>query len=84
MNVIVQNLNVHYNPEAHALKDVSFCVEAGSLVALMGASGSGKTTTLHAILNKIPHAVSGGKVLYNGFGWKNCMRQYVGFVEEKS
>ena len=33
----------------HALKDVSFDVEAGTMVALVGRSGSGKTTLLNVI-----------------------------------
>jgi ABC-type polar amino acid transport system ATPase subunit len=33
----------------HVIRDVSFTAEAGELVAIMGASGSGKTTVLRAI-----------------------------------
>ena len=81
MNIVVKNLNVKYK-DFHALKDVSFTVEKGSVVALMGASGSGKTTTIHAILNKIPDDVDSGSVTYNGYTWQASMRQYVGFVEQ--
>lgn len=35
--------------EFTALKDVSFCVEAGQLVALTGKSGSGKSTLLNMV-----------------------------------
>jgi putative ABC transport system ATP-binding protein len=36
-------------PPVYALRDVSFAVSAGELVAIAGPSGSGKTTLLHVI-----------------------------------
>jgi branched-chain amino acid transport system ATP-binding protein len=44
----VKDLNVHYGG-IHALKGVSFDVEEGQVVTLIGANGAGKTTTLKAI-----------------------------------
>lgn len=43
-----ENLNVYYG-KIHALKDVSFEVNAGEVVALIGANGAGKSTTLKTI-----------------------------------
>ena len=50
----VRNLNVHYGV-IHALKDVTFNVEKGEIVTLIGANGAGKSTTLRTIsgLNKV-------------------------------
>jgi branched-chain amino acid transport system ATP-binding protein len=44
----VKEMHVYYDT-IHALKGVSFTVEAGELVTLLGANGAGKTTTLKTL-----------------------------------
>lgn len=44
----VKGLNVFYG-NIHALKDVSFNVNKGEIVTLIGANGAGKTTILHTV-----------------------------------
>lgn len=44
----VKDLNVHYGV-INAIKDVSFEVSQGEIVALIGANGAGKTSIMHAI-----------------------------------
>ena len=44
----VQDINVYYGA-IHAIKDVSFHVEDGEIVTLIGANGAGKTTTLQTV-----------------------------------
>lgn len=44
----IENLNVYYGA-IHAIKGISFHVEKGEVVSLIGANGAGKTTTLRAI-----------------------------------
>ncbi len=44
----VNKVNVYYD-QIHALKDVSFEVKPGELVALLGSNGAGKTTTLRTL-----------------------------------
>jgi branched-chain amino acid transport system ATP-binding protein len=46
------------------VSDVSLRVEAGSIVALLGSNGSGKTTTLNAIAGLVPP--SGGSIEWRG------------------
>jgi len=53
----VANLNVHYGA-IHALKDVSFNLKEGEIVALIGANGAGKSTSLNAISGLL-HPTSG-------------------------
>jgi branched-chain amino acid transport system ATP-binding protein len=44
----VQNINVYYG-NIHAIKDVSFSVETGEIVSLIGANGAGKSTILKTV-----------------------------------
>ncbi|MGI6072043.1 MAG: ABC transporter ATP-binding protein [Lachnospiraceae bacterium] len=44
----VDNINVYYG-NIHAVKDVSFEVNQGEIVTLIGANGAGKSTTLQTI-----------------------------------
>ncbi len=44
----VDNIDVYYGP-IHAVKDVSFEVDEGEIVTLIGANGAGKSTTLKTI-----------------------------------
>lgn len=44
----VDNINVYYG-QIHALKDISIEVNQGEIVALIGANGAGKSTTLRTI-----------------------------------
>lgn len=46
--LIVNNINVYYG-KIHAIKDVSFEVNNGEIVALIGANGAGKSTILKTI-----------------------------------
>jgi len=50
--VVVQGLNKSYEGGAqrlHVLRDVELAVEAGEMVAIVGASGVGKSTLLHLL-----------------------------------
>jgi branched-chain amino acid transport system ATP-binding protein len=59
----VKNLDVHYGV-IQAIKDVSFEVNEGEIVTLIGADGAGKTTTMQSIMGLI-HP-SHGEIYYDG------------------
>ena len=68
MSIIVNHLDHVYNPgtvfEKKALSDVSFKVEDGEYIGLVGHTGSGKSTLI-AHLNALVKPTAGG-VYYNG------------------
>ena len=59
----VAHLEVHYG-DLIGIADVSFDVLKGSVVALLGSNGGGKTTTLNAIAGLIP--VHAGRIEFQG------------------
>ena len=59
----VTDLEVNYGL-IKAVKGISFEVNAGEIVALIGANGAGKTTVMHSLNALIPKA--GGKVVLAG------------------
>ena len=59
----VKDLKVFYGV-IQALKGISFSVEKGEIVTLIGANGAGKTTTMQSIMGLIP--ARSGEITYNG------------------
>src|SRR6476469_5905504 len=59
----LQNLDVHYGA-IHALRGVSFKVDQGEIVTLIGANGAGKTTTLRAVSGMLKPTA--GSIRYAG------------------
>jgi branched-chain amino acid transport system ATP-binding protein len=64
----VTNLKAAYG-KIEALHGVSFCVNQGEIVTLIGSNGAGKSTTLKALMRLQPPEspmVTGGDITYNG------------------
>lgn len=85
----VEFKNVYFKYESsneYNLNNISFCVKPGKTLALVGASGSGKTT----IVNLIPrfYIVDKGEILIDGINInkidKNDLRKLVGLVPQET
>jgi branched-chain amino acid transport system ATP-binding protein len=59
----VKNLVVHYDI-SEVIHDISFGVEEGEIVTILGANGAGKTTIMHAISGI--HRPTAGEILFQG------------------
>ncbi len=59
----VENINVHYG-SIIALRDISFMLNEGEIVALIGANGAGKSTSLNTISGLLRPSI--GRVEYLG------------------
>ena len=59
----VQDLNAWYD-RSHVVQNVSFHVNAGEIVTLMGRNGAGKTTTLRTVMGLLSRRT--GRVLFDG------------------
>jgi subfamily B ATP-binding cassette protein MsbA len=77
-----QHVSFEYVPGVPVLRDVSFCAEAGSTTALVGASGGGKSTLIGLVM-AFNHPKS-GRVLVDGRDIANVAlheyRRHVGVV----
>jgi len=63
MHLEIKDLRVHYG-KIEAIKGISFYVNQGEIVTLIGANGAGKTTTLKTISGL--RGVSSGSILFDG------------------
>jgi manganese/iron transport system ATP-binding protein len=76
----VRNISVRYR-EVLALSDISFGLDSGSIVGLIGSNGAGKSTLLKAMLDLIP--TQNGQVFYNSRPLKQ-QRQKVAYLPQRS
>lgn len=81
-----RNVSFRYpDAETESLSDISFTAEPGKTTAIIGSTGSGKST----IVNLIPrfYDVTGGELLIDGVNVKEVLqkelRKRIGFVQQK-
>ncbi len=77
-----KNVYFNYNENKEVLKDISFVVEAGTNVALVGPTGAGKTTIVNLLTNF--YEVTKGEILIDDINIKkykkNSLREMFGVV----
>jgi len=80
------NFNYPSRPDENALSDVSFEIEPGQTVAVVGPSGAGKTTIMQLLLRF--YDPQGGCIKLNGIPIHelelNALRETIGFVSQDS
>ena len=59
----IQDLKVCYGGIV-ALNGITFAVDEGKIITLIGANGAGKSTTLRSIMGLVP--ITSGTIIYNG------------------
>ena len=68
-NIEFKNVWFAYNNEDWVLKDISFSVKAGQTLALVGATGSGKSSIINLLNRNYDH--NKGEVLIDGVNYLN-------------
>jgi ATP-binding cassette, subfamily C, bacterial len=73
VDISLKNLSFHYNEDKEVLKNISFDIKSGEKVAIIGASGSGKTTIANIISGF--YAKNSGDIFYNNISIEDLNKQ---------
>ncbi|MFN8451696.1 MAG: ABC transporter ATP-binding protein [Anaerolineae bacterium] len=83
--IVFNDVSFAYDDGTEVLRNISFRVEPGQSVALLGSTGSGKTS----LVNLLPrfYEYTGGKITLDGVDIKDISREYlrskIGVVEQE-
>ncbi len=82
--IIFENVKFQYNDSQSIINDISFKIESGKKIALVGPSGGGKTTICHLIPRF--YVINEGRILIDGQDLTNVtlrsLRQNIGIVQQ--
>lgn len=83
--LVFEDVSFEYEDDVPVLHDISFTVKAGEIVALLGSTGSGKTT-LVSLLPRF-YEYTSGRILLDGVPLtdypKEVLRDFIGIVEQE-
>ena len=75
--ILCENVTVSYEKEK-VIDNVSFAIEAGDYVSIVGENGSGKSSIIKAILGLVP--LKSGKVTLA----PDCKRTHIGYISQQN
>lgn len=81
--LLCRNLQGGYTPKQEIIHGLNFSVHKGEIVGLIGSNGTGKSTTLKALLDLLPYRK--GDIAINGFSMEEQSREakkHLGYVPE--
>ncbi len=85
-DVVFDNVTFSYGGKSPAVRNISFTVKAGQCVALVGATGSGKSTTLSLLYRAFEP--QSGQILIDGHDIRtltlHSLRRHIGVVFQES
>ncbi len=85
MDNIIEVSNIEKSYKKQVLNNISFTVEKGEIVGILGENGCGKTTLLSIMSGN--KKADGGKLFYNGKNAvkdKKLFKKYVGYVPQEN
>jgi len=84
-SIEVRGMSFGYSPEVPALKDISFKIEAGEMVAFVGSTGAGKSTLLDLVARF--YDVRSGSITIDGIDIRDVtlksLRRQIGIVSQE-
>ncbi len=85
-SVLLEHVNFGYEEDKPVLKDINIEVKKGEMIALVGPTGSGKTTVMN-LMNRF-YDIDSGKIEFDGINIQditlNTLRKNVGIVLQES
>jgi ATP-binding cassette, subfamily B, multidrug efflux pump len=83
-DVEFKHVSFAYKDERYVLKDISFSLKAGESLAIVGATGSGKSTIINALCQF--YEIAKGDILFDGHSIKNInkydLRRQIALVQQ--
>lgn len=86
--VVLDHVTFNYVPEKTVLFDINIHAKPGQKIALVGSTGSGKTTTINLLTRFYDVAADCGKITYDGIPLneisKDSLRKSLGMVQQNT